>query len=60
MANYQQPDYRVPVTSASVIAVSPTEGVLIPGPNEPPFYVQPMIDKEDPQTTTRHGKSGHL
>lgn len=59
MPNYVQPDFRIPVLSASVTVFNvESEVPLIFGPTGVTFYVQPMLSKEDPQGTIRAGKSG--
>jgi hypothetical protein len=57
MANYTQPDFRIPVSLGSVISVQ-SELSLIAGPTRPAVYIQPMNTKEDPSGNIQNGKSG--
>ncbi len=66
MANYQQPDYRIPVLDprVSVQVENTTQpGAVLGNPLQlttRTYFVEPGIDdKLDPQHSMRNGKSGH-
>jgi hypothetical protein len=58
MSSFIQPDYRTPVTpGVSVQVENQGNPLAVAWPLQ--IFVEKLSNKDDPQHTTRSGKSGH-